>query len=69
MILAAVFCAYGTLVGLGLLGTRVSIWSLIYVGLAAYTVWPCRPPLLQTGPEPPDGWQRPRWSSTRAGSW
>lgn len=65
VILAAVFCAYGTLVGLGLLGTRVeessggalaadatllapagpafSIWSLIYVGLASYTVWQALP--------------------------
>ncbi len=59
--LAEVFCVVGTLVGVGVLGTRVqessggalaadatllapagpafSIWSVIYVGLAAYTVW------------------------------
>ncbi|MFW5474708.1 tryptophan-rich sensory protein [Knoellia sp. CPCC 206450] len=59
--LAEVFCVLGTLVGVGVIGTRVeessggslaadatllvpagpafSIWSVIYVGLAAYTVW------------------------------
>ncbi len=59
--LAEVFCVVGTLVGVGVLGTRVqessggalaadatllapagpafSIWSVIYLGLAAYTVW------------------------------
>ena len=59
--LAEIFCVIGTLVGVGVLGTRVeespggdlaadatllapaqpafSIWSVIYVGLAAYTVW------------------------------
>ncbi len=58
---AEVFCVVGTLVGVGVLGTRVeessggalaadatrlapagpafSIWSVIYLGLAAYTVW------------------------------
>ena len=56
MILAAVFCAYGTLVGLGLLGTRVSIWSLIYVGLAAYTVWPALPPAASADRARATGW-------------
>lgn len=59
--LAEVFCVVGTLVGVGVIGTRVeessggalaadatllapagpafSIWTPIYVGLAAYTVW------------------------------
>lgn len=59
--LAEIFCVLGTLVGVGVIGTRVeessggslsadatllapagpafSIWSVIYVGLAAYTVW------------------------------
>jgi hypothetical protein len=59
--LAEAFCVLGTLVGVGVIGTRVeessggalaadatllaplgpafSIWSVIYVGLAAYTVW------------------------------
>ena len=58
---AEVFCVVGTLVGVGVIGTRVeessggalaadatllapagpafSIWTPIYVGLAAYTVW------------------------------
>ena len=92
VVLAAVFCAYGTLVGLGLLGTRIeessggalaadatllapagpafSIWSLIYVGLAAYTVWQALPPAAcRPGPSTPVGWQLARWSSTQAGSW
>ena len=59
--LAEVFCIVGTLVGVGVIGTRVeessggalaadatllaplgpafSIWSIVYAGLAAYTVW------------------------------
>ena len=59
--LAEVFCILGTLVGVGVLGTRVaessggalsadatllapagpafSIWSVVYAGLLAYTVW------------------------------
>lgn len=59
--LAEVFCVFGTLVGVGVLGTDVSktsggalsaqatliapagpafsIWSVVYLGLAAYTVW------------------------------
>ncbi len=59
--LAEIFCILGTLVGVGVIGTRVeesaggslaadatllapagpafSIWSVIYLGLAAYTVW------------------------------
>lgn len=59
--LAEVFCVLGTLVGVGVLGTRVeetsggalsadatllapagpafSIWSVMYAGLAAYTLW------------------------------
>ncbi len=58
---AEVFCILGTLVGVGVIGTRVeessggalaadatllapatpafSIWSVIYLGLAAYTIW------------------------------
>lgn len=58
---AEIFCVLGTLVGVGVIGTRVeessggalaadatrlapagpafSIWSVIYLGLAAYTVW------------------------------
>jgi len=59
--LAEIFCIVGTLVGVGVIGTRVeessggslaadatllapagpafSIWSVIYLGLAVYTVW------------------------------
>lgn len=59
--LAELFCVVGTLVGTGVIGTRVaessrgalaadatllapagpafSIWSVVYAGLAAYTVW------------------------------
>lgn len=59
--LAEIFCIVGTLVGVGVIGTRVeesaggslaadatllapagpafSIWSVVYLGLAAYTVW------------------------------
>ena len=59
--LAEVFCIVGTLIGVGVLGTRVqdssggalsaeatriapagpafSIWSVVYLGLLAYTVW------------------------------
>ncbi len=65
--LAAIFCAIGTLVGTGVIGTPVaqtsggslsdnatlvapagpafSIWSVIYAGLAAYTVWQWTPAL------------------------
>ena len=61
VVAAEIFCVVGTLVGLGVLGTRVeessggalaadatllapagpafSIWTPIYLGLAAYTVW------------------------------
>lgn len=61
VVLAELFCVFGTLVGVGVLGTRVaessggalaadatliapagpafSIWSVIYLGLAAYTIW------------------------------
>ena len=61
MTVAEIGCILGTLVGVGVLGTRVeessggalaadatllapaspafSIWSVIYVGLAAYTIW------------------------------
>lgn len=61
VVVAEIFCVLGTLVGIGVFGTRVeetsggalsaeatllapagpafSIWSLIYLGLAAYTVW------------------------------
>lgn len=59
--LAEIFCVVGTLIGVGVLGTRVqdssggalsaeatriapagpafSIWSVVYLGLLAYTVW------------------------------
>ena len=59
--IAEVFCVVGTLVGVGVIGTRVaessggalsadatllaplgpafSIWSVVYAGLAAYTLW------------------------------
>ena len=59
--ISEVFCVFGTLVGTGVIGTRVaessggvlaadatrlapagpafSIWTVIYLGLAAYTVW------------------------------
>ena len=59
--LAEILCVYGTLVGVGVIGTRVeessggalaadatllapatpafSLWSVIYLGLAAYTIW------------------------------
>lgn len=59
--LAEIFCVVGTLVGTGVIGTRVaessggalaadatllapagpafSIWSVVYAGLAAYTIW------------------------------
>ena len=65
--LAAIFCAVGTLVGTGVIGTPVAqtsggslsdnatlvapagpaftIWSVIYAGLAAYTVWQWAPAL------------------------
>lgn len=78
VILAAVFCAYGTLVGLGLLGTRVeessggalaadatllapagpafSIWSLIYLGLASYTIWQALPHAASADRARTTGW-------------
>lgn len=78
VILAAVFCAYGTLVGLGLLGTRVeessggalaadatllapagpafSIWSLIYLGLASYTIWQALPHAASADRARATGW-------------
>lgn len=61
VVIAEIACVFGTLVGVGVLGTRVeeasggrlaadatliapagpafSIWSVIYLGLAAYTLW------------------------------
>lgn len=63
--LSEVACVLGTLVGIGVLGTRVeessggslaadatllapagpafSIWSAVYLGLFAYTIWQCLP--------------------------
>ena len=76
--LAEVFCVIGTLVGVGLLGTRVeetaggalsaeatrlapagpafSIWSVIYLGLAAYTVWQWLPSQTTTPRARATGW-------------
>ena len=82
--LAEVFCVIGTLVGVGVIGTRVeessggalaadatlsapagpafSIWTPIYLGLAAYTVWQWLPQQATDrrhraiGAERPDLW-------------
>ena len=76
--LAAIFCAVGTLVGTGVIGTPVaqtsggslsdnatlvapagpafSIWSVIYAGLAAYTVWQWAPALTTSKRMRLTGW-------------
>ncbi len=76
--LAEIFCVVGTLVGVGVLGTRVeevsggalsaeatrlapagpafSIWSVIYLGLAAYTVWQWLPANATSGRTRATGW-------------
>ncbi len=75
---AEVFCVLGTLVGVGVLGTRVaessggalaadatliapagpafSIWSVIYAGLAAYTVWQWLPGAATSARTRTTGW-------------
>jgi hypothetical protein len=75
---AEVFCVVGTLVGVGVLGTRVaessggalaadatliapagpafSIWSVIYAGLAAYTVWQWLPGAATSARTRTTGW-------------
>ncbi len=75
---AEVFCVVGTLVGVGVLGTRVqessggalaadatllapavsafSIWSVIYLGLAAYAVWQWLPAVAVTERARATGW-------------
>ncbi len=74
----AVACAYGTLLGFGVLGTPVeesssgalaadatllapagpafSIWSLIYLGLAAYTTWQWLPSARTASRARATGW-------------
>ena len=76
--LAEVLCVLGTLMGVGVLGTRVeessggalaadatllapagpafSIWSVVYVGLAAYTVWQWLPVNAVTDRTRRSGW-------------
>jgi hypothetical protein len=76
--LAAIFCAGGTLVGTGVIGTPVAqtsggslsdnatlvapagpafaIWSVIYAGLAAYTVWQWAPALMNSTRMRRTGW-------------
>ena len=76
--LAEVFCVVGTLVGVGVLGTRVqetaggalsaeatriapagpafSIWSVIYLGLLAYTIWQWLPRNATSPWTPLTGW-------------
>lgn len=75
---AEIFCITGTLVGTGVIGTRVaessggalsadatliaplgtafSIWSVIYVGLFAYTIWQWLPRVASTARERQIGW-------------
>lgn len=75
---AEVFCVVGTLVGVGVLGTRVeessggalsaeatriapagpafSIWSVIYLGLLAYTVWQWLPSAATSRRTRSTGW-------------
>ena len=75
---AEVFCVLGTLVGIGVLGTRVeessggalsaeatriapagpafSIWSVIYLGLLAYTVWQWLPSAATSRRTRSTGW-------------
>jgi hypothetical protein len=84
---AEVLCIIGTLVGVGVIGTRVEessggalaadatliapagpafqIWSLIYVGLAAYTVWqwlPANATISRAGSGSASSSSRPSWS-------
>jgi hypothetical protein len=76
--LAEVFCVLGTLVGTGVIGTRVeessggalaadatllaplgpafSIWSVVYAGLAAYTVWQWLPSVAASPRARATGW-------------
>ena len=76
--LSEVFCAIGTLVGVGVLGTSVantsggalsaqatliapagpafSIWGVVYLGLAAYTVWQLVPANAATDRSRATGW-------------
>lgn len=76
--LAEVFCVVGTLVGTGVIGTRVaessggalaadatllaplgpafSIWSVVYAGLAAYTVWQWLPSVAASPRARATGW-------------
>ena len=75
---AEIFCVVGTLVGTGVIGTRVaessggalsadatliaplgtafSIWSVIYLGLFAYTIWQWLPRVATTARERGIGW-------------
>ena len=75
---AEIFCVIGTLVGTGVIGTRVaessggalsadatliaplgtafSIWSVIYLGLFAYTIWQWLPRVATTSRERRIGW-------------
>ena len=76
--LAEIFCVVGTLVGVGVIGTRVeessggalaadatllaplgpafSIWSVVYAGLAAYTVWQWLPSVTTDSRARATGW-------------
>ena len=76
--LAEVFCVVGTLVGTGVIGTRVaessggalaadatllaplgpafSIWSVVYAGLAAYTIWQWLPSVAASPRARATGW-------------
>ena len=76
--LAEVFCIVGTLVGTGVIGTRVaessggalaadatllaplgpafSIWSVVYAGLAAYTIWQWLPSVAASPRARATGW-------------
>lgn len=76
--LAEIFCVVGTLVGVGVIGTRVeessggalsadatllaplgpafSIWSVVYAGLAAYTVWQWLPSVTTDRRARATGW-------------
>lgn len=76
--LAEIFCVVGTLVGVGVIGTRVaessggalaadatllaplgpafSIWSVVYAGLAAYTVWQWLPSVAASPRARATGW-------------
>ena len=78
VVLSEVACVFGTLVGVGVIGTRVeessggrlaanatliapavpafSIWSVIYLGLAAYTVWQLLPAQATSARARATGW-------------